>query len=96
MLEAGFALSPNSLASRGFVIRRLPVLLFWFVLTGLPAIAGEIPEALHIPGTPGTATPYPAWVAAGKVLTPSGEVNPTLFSPGDRSIISGYLRQPAR
>jgi hypothetical protein len=63
------------------------------LLSGRSAISGEIPRVLHIPNA---GTPYPAWVAAERVLTPSGEIDPSLFSLSDRLIIGQYLRMPAR
>jgi hypothetical protein len=73
-------------------MKHLACFLFWLTLSGQPAISGEIPEALYIPEAEST---YPAWVAADRALTPSGEVDPSLFSPADQSIISRYLKLPA-
>jgi hypothetical protein len=74
-------------------MKKLACVLCWFILSVHPLIAGEIPAVLHIPEA---GTSYPAWVAAERVLTPSGEIDSSLFSPGDQHIISGYLRLPAR
>ena len=67
--------------------------LFWLMFSIQPAFSGEIPEVLHIQNA---GRPYPAWVAADRVLTPSGEIDPVLFSPSERSIINRYLQHPQR
>jgi hypothetical protein len=74
-------------------MRKTMCVLFWLMVNVQPVFSGEIPEVLHIPNA---GTPYPAWVAADRVLTPSGEVDPALFSVSDRFIISGALQQPPR
>lgn len=74
-------------------MRKLTSFLFWFILSGHPAISGEIPEVIHIPDA---GTPFPAWVAADRALAPSGEIDPSLFSPSDRLIIGQYLQKPPR
>src|ERR687896_1874143 len=77
----------------GEAMRKTMCVLFWLMVNVQPVFSGEIPEVLHIPNA---GTPYPAWVAADRVLTPSGEVDPALFSVSDRFIISGALQQPPR
>jgi hypothetical protein len=73
-------------------MRVLTCFLLWFLLSVLP-LSAEIPNVLYIPET---ESPYPAWVRADEVLTPSGEFNASLFSPGARSIIQGRLQLPPR
>lgn len=74
-------------------MRKLTWVLFWFIVSVQPARSGEIPELLHIENA---GTRYPAWVAANRVLTGSGEVDPALFSPADQHIISESLQLPPR
>lgn len=74
-------------------MRTLTCFLFCLILSGHPVFSGKIPETLSIPEA---GTPYPAWVAADQVLTPSGEVDPSLFSLADQFIIKGYLQLPPR
>jgi hypothetical protein len=73
-------------------MRRNTAFLLLLILTAGTTHALAPPELIHIPNA---GTQYPAWVAAEKVLTPFGEVDPLLFSPADRSTIKGYLRLPA-
>jgi len=77
-------------------MRKLTCFLFWVLLSGSTAVLAEIPQVFYIPHFSKELNPYPAFAAAERVLTPSGEVNSALFSLGDRSIISGYLRVPPR
>jgi hypothetical protein len=74
-------------------MRRLTCFLIWLILSTQIAISGEIPEILYISEA---ETPYPAWVVADRVLTPSGEVDPDLFSVADQVIISKTLKLPPR
>jgi hypothetical protein len=77
------------------------VLLFWFFLTSLPAIAGEIPDVSAT--SPASELPrtlfalrgaHATFVRADAVLDNRGEVDLTLFASTDAETIKAYLSLP--
>jgi hypothetical protein len=75
------------------IMKKSACILLWSLLAGQPVLSAEIPEVLHIPNA---GNKYPAWVAAERVLTPSGEVDPSIFSLSDQVIIGQLLHRAAQ